>query len=59
MLKNNKTKYTATGRISSSKPNVQNIPIRTETGKKISRIFILSDKKGNQDEKETFTHSKK
>ena len=34
---------TATGRISSAEPNLQNIPIRTELGRRLRKVFIPKD----------------
>ncbi len=34
---------TATGRLSSTEPNLQNIPIKTETGRQIRKVFVPSD----------------
>jgi len=34
---------TATGRLSSSNPNIQNIPIRTDAGREIRRAFVARD----------------
>jgi len=38
-----KQTVTATGRISSTEPNLQNIPIRMDLGKEIRKVFIPSD----------------
>lgn len=35
---------TATGRLSSNHPNLQNIPIRTDSGKEIRKSFVARDK---------------
>lgn len=35
---------TVTGRISSTEPNLQNIPIKLEMGKKVRKVFVPSDK---------------
>ncbi len=34
---------TATGRISSTDPNLQNIPVRTEEGKELRKVFVPSE----------------
>ncbi|MFA5006077.1 MAG: DNA polymerase I [Candidatus Izemoplasmatales bacterium] len=38
-----KQTLTQTGRLSSIEPNLQNIPVRTEEGKELRRVFIPSD----------------
>lgn len=35
---------TATGRISSTDPNLQNIPVKTDMGRQIRKVFVASDK---------------
>lgn len=37
---------TSTGRLSSSEPNLQNIPVRTEEGKGLRRVFVPSHENG-------------
>jgi DNA polymerase-1 len=37
--------FTETGRLSSSDPNLQNIPVRTERGKLIRKAFVARDEK--------------
>ncbi|MCI6609891.1 MAG: DNA polymerase I [Ezakiella sp.] len=34
---------TATGRISSTEPNLQNIPVRTKRGKELRKVFVAKD----------------
>lgn len=37
---------TSTGRLSSSEPNLQNIPVKTEEGKALRKVFVPSHKDG-------------
>jgi len=37
---------TSTGRLSSSEPNLQNIPVRTEEGRNLRKVFVPSHKDG-------------
>ena len=37
---------TSTGRLSSSEPNLQNIPVRTEEGRMLRKVFVPSNKEG-------------
>lgn len=36
-------KFSATGRLTSLEPNLQNIPVRTETGQRIRNAFLRQD----------------